>query len=300
MLCGMWWVLVLGTGYVACLSQPQHTALMKFYDATGGQYRTHPPWNGSEACLWHGVVCDTSNTHVLRLSLVHCNLSGVLPDLSALQQLTHMVMSQNHLEGPVPEWLQQIKGLASLDLSENILNGTIPPWLGSMQSLQMLNLGLRHQLKSDGWLDRFYRGYSRTPFNTNNLVGTIPTELGMMGQLQVLNLGMNRLIGAIPSAICTALALRELNVKLNLLTGQLPRCLSALPRLEVLDVFRNSFAGPLPATLSSTLWFLNLGENQFDGPVPLGYSKLHNLQACACVRACVRLCPCACFLIPSY
>jgi len=83
-------------------------------------------------------------------------------------------MSNNELEGPIPDKLSDLTGLVFLNLSRNRLNESITPKLGQLTSLQFLDL------------------------SSNQLCGEIPTSLSKLSSLEILDLSNNNLSGRIP------------------------------------------------------------------------------------------------------
>jgi Leucine-rich repeat (LRR) protein len=88
---------------------------------------------------------------------------------------TSIDVSNNNLDGPIPEELGELKSLYVLNLSHNALTGQIPPSLGNLTMLESLDL------------------------SSNKLTGEIPMQLadGLIF-LSVLNLSFNQLVGQIP------------------------------------------------------------------------------------------------------
>ena len=84
-------------------------------------------------------------------------------------------VSNNNLDGPIPEELGELKSLSGLNLSHNALTGQIPPSLGNLSRLESLDL------------------------SSNKLIGEIPMQLadGLI-HLAILNLSFNQLVGQIP------------------------------------------------------------------------------------------------------
>ncbi|XP_006838241.3 leucine-rich repeat receptor protein kinase MSL1-like [Amborella trichopoda] len=87
---------------------------------------------------------------------------------------TGLDLSENQLEGEIPEDIGKLQGIYMLNLSRNKLSGQIPESIGNMISLESLDLSFNHlegeipasltQLDYLGWLD----------LSNNNLSGRIP------------------------------------------------------------------------------------------------------------------------------
>ncbi|KAK4582396.1 hypothetical protein RGQ29_025537 [Quercus rubra] len=87
---------------------------------------------------------------------------------------TAIDISNNNLDGPIPEEIGKLKSLVVLNLSHNALTGHIPPFLGNLTQLESLDL------------------------SSNKLTGEIPVQLTDLTFLSVLNFSFNLLVGPIP------------------------------------------------------------------------------------------------------
>jgi Leucine-rich repeat (LRR) protein len=93
-----------------------------------------------------------------------------------LTTLTAIDLSNNMLEGSIPESAGQLISLHLLNMSHNAFTGKIPSQLGGMTDLESLDL------------------------SCNQLSGDIPQELTDLTFLGTLNLSSNHLVGKIPQA----------------------------------------------------------------------------------------------------
>ncbi|XP_050233906.2 receptor-like protein EIX2 [Mercurialis annua] len=94
------------------------------------------------------------------IDLSENNLEGEIPDeITSLKALRVLNLSRNHLSGSIPEKIGNLRLLDTFDLSDNNLSGTIPQSLSSLTFVSHLD------------------------FSYNNLSGKIPTG----NQLQTLN-----------------------------------------------------------------------------------------------------------------
>ncbi|XP_031249017.1 receptor-like protein EIX2 [Pistacia vera] len=84
-------------------------------------------------------------------------------------------LSDNKLDGIVPEEIMSLVGLIALNLSKNNFSGTIPPKIGHLKSLDFLDLSR----------NRFY--------------GEIPSSLSLINRLSVMDLSNNNFSGKIPT-----------------------------------------------------------------------------------------------------
>ena len=193
-----------------------------------------------------GPIPDLSALTDLRsLTLVGNKLSGPLPaSLSSLISLTQFYFDNNELTGPIPD-LSALTSLTQIGLSGNKLSGPVPASLNTLTGLTHLYLG------------------------KNELTGGIP-DLSALTSLQVLGLNENHLSGPIPASLNKLTSLREIHLQHNLqLSGPIPD-LSDLDSLTQLGLQRNKLSGPIPASLSDldSLEGLWLGNNQLSGEIP--------------------------------
>ena len=213
------------------------------------------------------VTYSFTNLQILKLSSVNLiefhNLQGELPRLS------HLDLSNNKLNGRMPNWFlgniywqsvdlshnlftsidQFINVNASnvsvLDLSFNLLNGEIPLAVCDISDLEFLNLGY------------------------NNLTGTIPQCLSELPYLFVLNLQMNKFHGTLPSNFSKDSRIVSLNLYGNQLEGHFPKSLSQCKMLEFLNLGSNRIEDSFPDWLQTfpDLKVLVLRDNKLHGPM---------------------------------
>jgi Leucine Rich repeats (2 copies) len=167
--------------------------LVAIYKGTNGaNWVNNKNWLGAPGteCSWYGVVCDGARGAIVRLDLSDNNLNGSLPNsLNELSTLITLNLSGNRLSGEIPS-IVNLKQLQSFDVSHNSLSGSIPSLTGLFR---LQNFSVHH----------------------NELTGRVPRLDGLL-ELRVLRLNNNRLTGATPKLI-------------------------SLTQLEVLDVGGNQF-----------------------------------------------------------
>ncbi|WOL17523.1 LRR receptor-like serine/threonine-protein kinase FLS2 [Canna indica] len=95
---------------------------------------------------------------------------------TVLSLVTSIDLSDNNLNGAIPQELTKLHGLHFLNLSENHLMAKIPSEIGDMSQLESLDLSM------------------------NNLTGEIPAKLATLNFLSHLNLSYNNLSGRIPTS----------------------------------------------------------------------------------------------------
>jgi len=120
-----------------------------------------------DPCQWTGVTCGSG--HVIDLNLSGKNLSGVLPNLSPLNQLEFLNLAYNQLTGTLPSATRLPNNLQALNLSHNQFSGQISD-LSALQKLTLLQL------------------------QNNQLCGAVPLAISTLTNLKVVNLSNNQLV----------------------------------------------------------------------------------------------------------
>nr|XP_007142400.1 hypothetical protein PHAVU_008G277200g [Phaseolus vulgaris]ESW14394.1 hypothetical protein PHAVU_008G277200g [Phaseolus vulgaris] len=184
------------------------------------------------------------------------------PKLSKVPVLEILILSNNKLNGKVPNWLttpvdqfSRNYQLRKLDLSYNLLTGGISSSICNASSLEILVL------------------------SNNKLTGTIPQCLASSSSLFILNLEMNRLNGTLPNTF-SKYSLQSLNLNDNRLEGPLPQSLSNCMRLKILNLGNNQIEDTFPHWLR-TLPFLKvlvLRANKLHGPIVI-FKTEHGLPS---------------------
>lgn len=191
---------------------------------------------------WDGL----RNLKILKLS--HNSIEGKVPLILGFKKL---VLSDNQLNGTIPNEVSQLKNLTLLDLSMNSLSGSIPDGISQLKSLSFLDLSM------------------------NRLNGSIPSNLSSIQSLNWFAANQNELTGSIPSGITRNLQFLDLSY--NQLSGQIPSDLLSPSILKYVDLSSNMLQGPIPLNLSQSLFRFRLGGNNLNGTVPSSFQRLQNL-----------------------
>ncbi|CAL2225860.1 unnamed protein product [Prunus armeniaca] len=225
----------------------------------------------TSVCNWVGVTCGARHLRVSVLNLSYMGLSGTIPPpLGNLSFLVELDLRNNSFHGTLPKELSYLRRLKLISFISNNFMGSIPSWFGSFSKLQ-----------------NFY-------LYGNQFSGSIPTTIFNLSTLQVLDLGANKLSGGIPKEIRNLTMLKEiyldsnkfneipkeigfldhvegLFVQNNALKGPVPVVVFNMSSLNMLILYGNNLSGGLPDNICQhlpSLQILNLGRNQFDGPLP--------------------------------
>ncbi len=216
--------------------------LVDIYNSTGGpNWTNHTNWlTANPVSTWHGVT--VRNGRVTRLDLYQRNLSGRLPNISALTSLEYLNLAINKIEHITD--LSSLKNLKELNCSTNPLNEL--PRLNGLTSLLEL-------------------------YCANNELVELP-NLDSLRNLKVLNCKLNK-IDSLPQ-LSNLVNLEEIDCQTNWLT-KLPD-LDNLVNLKILDCSKNSIKKLPKLEENRLLEILNCFNNELTNLPDL--SQLHNLE----------------------
>ena len=228
--------------------------LVELYNSTQGTSWTNKTgWLQTPVAEWLGIALN-SEGRVKKIDLQANNLEGQLPkSISTLAMLDSLFLPGNHLSGPIPPELWQLKELKHLWLSRNSLSGVLPAELSQMTKLEEFAM------------------------TSNNLTGPIPPELGQLANLKYLWLSGNKLSGTIPSELQH---LEMIGLNENNLSGPVPAHLGQWTNLRELWLCDNKFTGPIPPELGqlSELEILCMRGNELSGSIPDEFAQLSRLR----------------------
>ncbi|XP_022866334.1 LRR receptor-like serine/threonine-protein kinase FLS2 [Olea europaea var. sylvestris] len=148
-----------------------------------------------------------------------------IPEVSSILVLD---LSDNQLEGELPNCWLNTTFLFILDLANNKFSGKISPTLGSLDKLEVLHL------------------------RNNNFIDELPSTLRNCTRLRMLDVGGNKLTGNIPAWIGTHLtSLTVLSLRRNEFDGVMPSTICRLANIHVLDLSRNNISGRISRCLNN-------------------------------------------------
>ncbi|XP_057789339.1 receptor like protein 23-like [Salvia miltiorrhiza] len=158
--------------------------------------------------------------------------------------------------------LFNLKFLKKLSLSNNLFSSSLPHSITNLESLSHLYL-------------------SNATFS-----GTIPLALGNLTRLVHVDLSGNFFSGAIPLALGNLTRLVHVDLSHNFFSGSISSIhFEGLYKIDTIDLSYNSLSGSIPksiSTLFSSLWQLDLHNNQFHGQLSEfldeDISKLHSFH----------------------
>ncbi|CAN1168370.1 Receptor-like protein 6 [Linum perenne] len=226
-------------------------------------------------------LAELKNLTTLRMA--NCGLIGTFPKKIAqsLTLLEYLDLSNNQLQGKIPDTFQTSSALQTLDLSNNQLQGRIP------ESLKILTIFKSIDLSSnnfDGPIPEIigkFKALHVLNLSHNAFTGNIPSVIGDLSNLESLDLSYNKLSGHIPMELVGLTFLAVMNLSDNYLVGSIPTALFGLQYLERLDLSYNRFNTTIPAKIAQSLTLLetlDLSNNQLQGPIPRSIFELPSLR----------------------
>ncbi|KAL2334698.1 hypothetical protein Fmac_015911 [Flemingia macrophylla] len=233
------------------------------------EYLYLPGANLSKAFNWlHTLQALLSLTN---LNLSYCTLP--LPHHSQPSALNFSSLLSLHMSNVscpfVPKWIFGLTKLVSLDLSNNGIQGPIPDGFQNLTLLQTLHLSWN--LFSSSIPDSLYslRQLKFLRLDENNLNGSISNALGNLTSLSELDLSNNHLSGNLTDQIGNFEKVVILDISFNSIGGTLPISFRKLSSLKYLDLSKNHFIGNPFESLKSLCKLSHLGitDNHFEGAV---------------------------------
>ncbi|CAI5473143.1 unnamed protein product [Closterium sp. Yama58-4] len=223
-----------------------------------GDFTGSSTWkdSGKKCDHYVGIEC-ADNGYVINMTIADAGASGAIGVLTKLQSLKYLDLSGNDITGSAAS-LSKIGSLSYIDVSGN---NNLNTGFSSLTNLEKL----KH-------LDIADTGYE----------GSISTFVSKLTDLTHLDMSSNSLSGSIPNYISTLKKLEYLGLSASGedgLKGTLPSGLGKLTRLNELYLHRNGLSGPVSVLTSLTkLNRLLLGDNNFNGSFPQGFSNLKSLN----------------------
>ncbi|KAL0360170.1 UNVERIFIED_CONTAM: Receptor-like protein EIX1 [Sesamum radiatum] len=263
-------------GEVRCIER-ERLALLNFKQGLIDRNGDLSSWGGQEhnCCTWKGVSCNNNTSNVIGLQLpgyqLQGNISPSLLDLST--SLVSVDLSDNQLDGLIPDAFGSFVFLEYLDLSGNRLEGGIPESFSNLSSLYMLDLS-HNQLTGLMPQSSFGQLTNLEIFDVsyNFLQGTVSESYFLSHhRLKVLDLSFSSLVFNLTTDWIPPFRLDILKLASCYLGPQFPKWLQTQSNLSELDLSSTGISGQVPEwlwDLSPRLQYLNLSHNQFSGRVP--------------------------------
>ena len=216
---------------------------------------------------------------ISNLRLASCNLKTFPGFLRNHSRIASLDLSDNHIQGMVPNWIWKLQNLEWLNISHNLLTHLEGPLKNFSSKLVVLDL---HHNKLQGPLPVFSEYAIYLDFSSNKFNSVIPRDIGSyLSSTSFLSLSNNTLSGSIPDSICKAAYLQVLDLSNNNISGTIPSCLMAInENLVILNLRNNKLTGPVPDMFSAvcSLRTLVLDNNKLDGKIPKSLSTCTSLE----------------------
>ncbi|PNX98294.1 receptor-like protein kinase [Trifolium pratense] len=221
----------------------------------------------------------SSLPNISTLNLASCNLKTFPSFLRNKSIITILDLSNNQIQGRVPNWIWKLQVLQTLNLSHNMLTDLEGPLQNLASNLIELDL---HNNQLKGPIPVLPKYASYLDYSMNKFDSFIPQDIGnYLSFTTFLSLSNNTLFGNIPHSLCNASSLQVLDISMNRISGTIPSCLMSMTQtLVVLNLRMNNLIGTIPDVFppSCALRTLDLQKNNLDGQIPKSLVKCSALE----------------------
>ncbi|KMT18252.1 hypothetical protein BVRB_2g024180 [Beta vulgaris subsp. vulgaris] len=230
----------------------------------------------SDPCQFSGVICNNSRVSSLNFTSfsLSTNFSSVSTYLFSIDLLTSLSLSSSNISGSLQPFSLCSSFLSEIDLSLNFISGSFSDLseFSSCSSLTSLNLSY-NLLESSKNLGDSHFGISLKTLDVsgNHLSGDqlLPWMLSQgCEKLSHLGLKRNKLEGSFSLSNCSNL--EYLDVSFNNISSPMPNFGKFCPKLKHLDLSSNKFVGNIEIAFvgCNSLSSLNVSNNQLTGEIP--------------------------------
>jgi LRR receptor-like serine/threonine-protein kinase FLS2 len=251
----------------------------------------------TELSLWYNLSSLDLNNNLLQGRY----------SLQLSEAFVNLDISNNHLSGPVFNFVTSSARLRFINVAGNSFTGTLPPVGMIWRDLQVFNVsanlfrgGLSGLTDSTNPYESL-RALLTVDVSNNSLTGTLSDDLFLLPSLQNAILSQNCFEGTIPASICRNSALETLVldsltqncgnlipsslspllggfIPKQYMSGQIPSCVWNMTALQVMHILGNGLSGTLAALPStSQLTIVAVGSNELSGSIPLSF-QTHSFQ----------------------
>lgn len=254
-------------------TQAEYSALMDFYQATGGaNWINKTGWSTANPSVIQDVsgfagISTNSAGNVVGIYLPMNNVFGQIPEsFGNLVYLEQVYLFSNKLYQKIPQSIGNLINLKGLYLNSSQLDWhTIPATLGNLTNLEYLHLHSNYLI---GTIPSTFSQLTKLKelylLNTK-LNGEIPSFIGSMTNMMALRMENSEFSGPLPSSLANLTQMVDFRLHNNKFTGPVPSYLCNFPNLNVVTLYQNFFSGEFPSCLfSKNLSYLLVAENSFN------------------------------------
>ncbi|XP_027340345.1 receptor-like protein 14 [Abrus precatorius] len=233
---------------------------------------------------FNGTLQLPTSKHSLQSLQISSNkIGGQLPDNigNIFNNLFHVNLSMNNLEGTLPSSMVEMQRVQILDLSHNNFRGELARnFFSNWTSLMLLSLS--HNNFSGQVIPRFAQS-AKLQFlllNDNNFTGEMYDGVLLKSSLQAMDISGNMVSGRIPSWIGNFSSLQLLSLSKNILEGEIRLQICGLKSITYLDLSENGLSGSIPSCMANLtmLKFCHLQKNALTGLTSIGIYALYSLD----------------------
>ncbi|MBA0849174.1 hypothetical protein Goshw_012454, partial [Gossypium schwendimanii] len=224
-------------------------------------------------------VSSFSLPNITTLKLTSCNLTEFPDFLTYQSRLSYLDLSNNQIQGKIPNWIWKVRSLRYLNLSQNVLVEFERSLENINSSLNVLDL---HGNQLQGQIQILPPRATYLDYSNNKFSSVLPAQIGDFLQFAYFfSVSGNNFNGSIPKSICSSLYLRVLDMSDNYLSGPIPKCLTQMSvSLGVLNLRQNNLSGIISDTFpkNCSLQTLDINQNQVEGEVPQSLGNCKRLE----------------------
>ncbi|RHN42806.1 putative protein kinase RLK-Pelle-LRR-XII-1 family [Medicago truncatula] len=226
--------------------------------------------------------------HISSLKMLQVLKLGKNSFYGRLHNLIELDLILNNLTGTVPPVIYNLSSLVNLPLASNSFSGEIPYDVGhKLPKLLVFNFCFN---KFTGRIPGSLHNLTNIRvirMASNHLEGTVPPGLGNLPFLHMYNIGYNRIVNAgvngldFITSLTNSTHLNFLAIDGNMVEGVISETIGNLSKeLSILYMGENRFNGSIPLSIGrlSGLKLLNLQYNSFSGEIPNELGQLEELQ----------------------
>ena len=216
---------------------------------------------------------STNHTNLCKWNGIVCDSTGTVSEI---------IISGAKLNGTLAQFnFTPFLDVTRFDLSNNNLSGPIPSEIGQLTKLQYVSFLNNHLTGTIPYQFRNLQKVWHLDLGSNYLETPDWSKFLTMPLLTWLSFGYNQLTSGFPGFILYCQNLTYLDLAQNQLNGTVPEMVfTNLGKLEYLNLTDNQFQGPVSPNITklSKLIDLHLGRNKFSGVIPEDIGSMSNLQ----------------------